>query len=99
MVNRLYAKKTQSSGKCFRDPHYLPAHRGKKSGPTKDEKDGYCDDRQGAAKEVIYWKLAQKYFFDPNFGGAVVTGARNVFELRLISPVSHLSMARGVSRL
>ena len=24
VINRLYAKKTHSSGKCFRDPHYLP---------------------------------------------------------------------------
>ena len=26
------------------------------------------------------WTLAQKYFFDPTFGGAVVNGARNVFD-------------------
>ena len=81
VVNRLYAKKTRSSGKCFRDPHYLSSDLAAK---TKDwaekDKEGSCDDRQGAAKEVIYWKLAQKYFFDPTFGGAVVTGARNVFD-------------------
>ena len=32
-----------------------------------------------AAREVISWELAQKYFFDPTFGGALVTGQRNVF--------------------
>ncbi len=30
-------------------------------------------------KEVITWEVAQKYFLDPNFGGALVTGQRNVF--------------------
>ncbi len=82
VINRLYAKKTHSSAHCFRDPHYLP--RGSDIGAQQwtdaREKEGYCDDQQGAAKEVITWKLAQKYFFDPTFGGAVVTGARNVFD-------------------
>ncbi len=32
-----------------------------------------------AVKELATWELAQKYFLDPNFGGAVVPGQRNVF--------------------
>ena len=31
------------------------------------------------ADEFLSWELKQKYFLDPNFGGAVVTGQRNVF--------------------
>jgi LPS-assembly protein len=31
------------------------------------------------SREVLSWRLAQKYFFDPTFGGAIVPGARNVF--------------------
>lgn len=31
------------------------------------------------AREVISWEVAQKYFFDPTFGGALVPGQRNVF--------------------
>lgn len=81
VVNRLYAKKSRSSGKCYRSPLYPPAGLDENSHEWADqEKAGYCDDQQGAAKEVITWKLAQKYFFDPTFGGAVVTGARNVFD-------------------
>ena len=82
VVNRLYAKKTKSSGSCFRNPqHHAPESTDQLQQWTPDkEKDGYCDDHQGAANEIIYWKLAQKYFFDPTFGGAVVTGARNVFD-------------------
>jgi LPS-assembly protein len=29
--------------------------------------------------EVFSWRVAQKYFFDPTFGGAIVPGRRNVF--------------------
>jgi LPS-assembly protein len=31
------------------------------------------------ADEFVTWELKQKYFLDPNFGGAVVNGTRNVF--------------------
>jgi LPS-assembly protein len=30
-------------------------------------------------REVVTWELAQKYFLDPTFGGALITGQRNVF--------------------
>jgi len=30
------------------------------------------------ANEFITWEVKQKYFFDPNFGGAIVNGRRNV---------------------
>ena len=29
-------------------------------------------------RELVSWTLAQKYFLDPTFGGAVITGQRNV---------------------
>jgi LPS-assembly protein len=31
-------------------------------------------------EELVTWRLVQKHFFDPTFGGALVTGARNVFQ-------------------
>lgn len=34
----------------------------------------------GDAEELVSWQLAQKYFFDPTFGGALVPGQRNVFQ-------------------
>jgi LPS-assembly protein len=30
-------------------------------------------------REVVSWEVAQKYFLDPTFGGALVAGQRNVF--------------------
>jgi len=76
VVNRLYAKKTRSSGKCFHDPHYVTGLQWNEGW----EKEKWCDDQQGVAREVLTWELAQKYFFNPTFGGAVVNGARNVFD-------------------
>jgi LPS-assembly protein len=40
----------------------------------------YRRKKDGTAEEFLSWKLAQKYFFDPSFGGALVTGQRNVFQ-------------------
>jgi LPS-assembly protein len=47
-------------------------------------------------REVFSWRVAQKYFFDPTFGGAIVPGQRNVF-----APVLDLTgfaFADGVRR-
>jgi LPS-assembly protein len=33
----------------------------------------------GSAEQFIYWRVAQKYYIEPNFGGAIVPGRRNVF--------------------
>jgi LPS-assembly protein len=60
-------------------------------------------------REVATWELTQKYFLDPTFGGALVTGQRNVFttsedltgiafltQPRHLSPVvSRLRLATG----
>ncbi len=35
---------------------------------------------EDSAEELITWRLTQKYFFDPTFGGALVPGQRNVFQ-------------------
>ena len=41
----------------------------------------------GTAQEFITWRVVQKYFFDPNFGGAVVAGQPNIIQpLDSISP-------------
>lgn len=36
--------------------------------------------QSGQARELVSWRLSQKYFFDPTFGGAIVPGQRNVFD-------------------
>jgi LPS-assembly protein len=48
-------------------------------------------------REVLAWRVAQKYFFDPTFGGAIVAGKRNVFAPVL--DISGFAFADGVRRV
>jgi LPS-assembly protein len=34
----------------------------------------------GQANELVTWKIAQAYYFDSTFGGAIIPGTRNVFQ-------------------
>jgi len=47
----------------------------------------YRKDSGDQPQELISWRIAQKHYFDPTFGGAIVNGQRNVFQaLDSISP-------------
>ena len=51
-------------------------------------------------REWISWRVAQKYFFDPNFGGAVVNGKRNILATTLdFSGIAFLTEPRNISPL
>lgn len=51
-------------------------------------------------RERITWRLAQKHFFDQRFGGALVTGRRNLFTTTLdFSGVAFLTEPRSQSPL
>jgi LPS-assembly protein len=51
-------------------------------------------------REWISWRLTQKYFFDQNFGGAVLDGRRNIFDTTLnLSGVAFLTEPRAISPL
>jgi LPS-assembly protein len=52
----------------------------------------------GQANEWITWKVAQAYYFDPTFGGALVPGTRNVFQaLDSITPFAFADEPRRFS--
>ncbi len=52
----------------------------------------------GNTEELVTWKIAQKYFFDPTFGGALIPGQRNVFQtLDLLSPFAFADTPRHLS--
>jgi LPS-assembly protein len=46
--------------------------------------------------EVLSWRVAQIYYFDPTFGGALVPGQRNVFQA--VDSISPFAFADGVRR-
>jgi LPS-assembly protein len=49
-------------------------------------------------REWLSWRLAQKYFYDPNFGGAVITNRRNIFDTTLsFSGIAFLTEPRDIS--
>lgn len=47
-------------------------------------------------REIFSWRLSQKYFFDPTFGGAIIPGRRNVFSPVL--DISGFAFADGLRR-
>jgi LPS-assembly protein len=52
------------------------------------------------SRELISWRLTQKYFFDQNFGGAVINGRRNIFDTTLnLSGIAFLTEPREISPL
>lgn len=54
----------------------------------------------GRAREWASWQIAQKYFLDPNFGGALIPGRRNVFTSTLdLSGIAFLTGPRNLSPL
>ena len=53
----------------------------------------WVKDGDNQPKELITWQLVQKHFFDPTFGGALVPGARNVFQT--LDDISPFAFADG----
>jgi LPS-assembly protein len=54
----------------------------------------------GGTEEFLTWRIAQKYFFDPTFGGALVPGRPNVFQtLDALTPFAFADQPRHWSPL
>jgi LPS-assembly protein len=109
IVNRLYAKKSNLSAQCYKDAQ--SSSQSEELTPEQQKHRAQCVDQTPPAGNVIEWRIAQKYFTNTNFGGALVPGQRNVFdttvdftgiafltEPRLFSPIiSRLRMASGAA--
>ena len=55
---------------------------------------------QPDTREIVSWELAQKYFLDPTFGGALVTGRSNVFTSTVdLTGIAFLTEPRHLSPL
>ena len=72
----------------------------KNDGDEKAEqaKEQEPDSCPAPAREWASWEIAQEYFIDPNFGGALIPGRRNVFEatLDLMAP-TFLTSPRNIA--
>jgi LPS-assembly protein len=50
-------------------------------------------DGDGQPQELLTWRIVQKHYFDPTFGGAIVDGQRNVFQA--LDSISSFAFAFG----
>ncbi len=58
----------------------------------------YLKEGDGQPVDFLSWKLVQDHYFDPTFGGALVTGQRNVFQaLDSITPFAFAATPRDWS--
>jgi LPS-assembly protein len=80
---------------------------GQEDDPDLDAGRVYAKERSSDSKvplcgsrELISWRLTQKYFFNENFGGAVIDGRRNIFDTTLnLSGIAFLTEPRAISPL
>ena len=116
VVNRLYAKRTlpgastdcgpatlpvladQQEDKSDRAPWEHPGLVPARPSPKGTEED-VCI-KQPEAREIVTWEVAQKYFLNPTFGGALVPGRSNVFNTTVdLTGIAFLTESRRLSPL
>ncbi len=67
---------------------------------AKEHDDGSKREPVCGSRELISWRLTQKYFFDESFGNAVINGRRNIFDTTLnFSGIAFLTEPRAISPL
>jgi LPS-assembly protein len=70
------------------------------SGVTEPGNNSVRPKRGCGTREWITWRVTQKYFFDPTFGGAIQNGRRNIFDTTLdFSGIAFLTEPRNISPL
>jgi LPS-assembly protein len=106
IVNRLYAKKINGKSEdCTRDgmPALLigaPPPPAKVPWEHLSQLDQRSCENEPTTRELLTWELVQKYFLDPNFGGALVPGRQNVFTSTVdLTGIAFLTEPRHLSPL
>jgi LPS-assembly protein len=103
LVNRLYAKRTSAKAEDCTESVMSsltigrPAVESRIPWERQPEAVTASCQREPQVREVITWELAQKYFLDPTFGGALVPGQRNVFSTT--ADFTGIAFLNGVRRL
>jgi LPS-assembly protein len=106
VVNRLYAKRTSPEPEGC-GPEGMPALMVGIAPPaghvpwqhTQATAEQPCP-KQPPVREIVTWEIAQKFFVDPTFGGALVPGKLNVFTSTVdLTGIAFLTDARRLSPL
>jgi LPS-assembly protein len=106
LVNRLYAKRKSGQPEDCGKPGMPSLFIGGAPVPSRipwgrqsETAEAPCD-TGSQVREIVTWELAQKYFADPNFGGAFVPGRSNVFTNTVdLTGTSFLTAPRHLSPL
>ncbi len=97
VINRLYSKKTKLSPHCYQSKEYAAGSEKLTATKTASQEKA-CEDNSPPAANVLEWEVAQKYFMNTNFGGALVPGQRNVFDSTVdFSGIAFLTEPRSFS--
>ena len=104
LVNRLYTKRRSQQPEDCGKPGMPSLFIGGAPAPNRvpwerqsEAAEAPCN-TGSQVREIVTWELAQKYFLDPTFGGALVSGRSNVFTstvaltgISFLTAPSHLS--------
>jgi LPS-assembly protein len=106
VVNRLYAKRTSAQPEDCDATGMSSLIVGRPAGESRipwerqPEPASVPCQKGPEVREIVTWELAQKYFLDPTFGGALVPGQRNVFATTVdFTGIAFLTDARRLSPL
>ena len=106
VVNRLYAKRPSAKAQDCTAPTMSSLIIGRPAAESRIPWERQPDpgavpcQQEPQVREVITWELAQKYFLDPTFGGALAPGQRNVFTTTAdFTGIAFLNEARRLSPL
>ncbi len=88
---------TNEVGLSLMQRFYLRSTSEEPCADTAREPSGDCPAKP---REWASWQIAQKFFFDPDFGGAIIPGRRNVFDSTLdLTGVAFLTGPRNFAPL
>ena len=95
LTQRLYLK-PRETGACVEPDPQKPVD-AKHPDPVST---GELEPCKPQPREWASWQIAQKYFIDPSFGGALIPDRRNVFESTLdMTGVAYLTSPRNIAPL
>jgi len=91
------ATNTNEAGLSVTQRFYLRPTVEQTCSPEDRQPSGDCPAKP---REWASWQIAEKFFFDPNFGGAIISNRRNVFDSTLdLTGVAFLTGPRNFSPL
>ena len=105
IIHRLYAKRTSEKSEDCENEGMSSLRIGAPGEQVLPWERTYVPERTDChagpqTREVMRWEIAQKYFLDPDFGGALVNGRRNVLTTTAdFSGIAFLTEPRHLSPL